>query len=107
MSKQLDLSKPLDQETINDLLQRHPVEKVQYLVELSQSDDFDDEGNDAVRKEKSQEELDLAAEIRQEEEDRLAEERRQAEQDRRDAEAESLRQQEDDSDDGSGRSSRK
>jgi hypothetical protein len=40
MSKQLDLSQPLDQETIDDLLTRHPVEKVQYWVELSSGSEF-------------------------------------------------------------------
>jgi hypothetical protein len=42
MSRQLDLSKPLDQETIDDLLTRHPVEKVQYWVQLASGSEFEE-----------------------------------------------------------------
>jgi SAP domain len=43
MSKQLDLTKPLDQETIDFLLTKHPIEKVQYWVALSSGSEFDEE----------------------------------------------------------------
>jgi SAP domain len=42
MSKQLDLSQPLDQETIDDLLTRHPVEKVEYWVAVSNDARYED-----------------------------------------------------------------
>ena len=43
MSKQLDLSKPLSQDQIDDLLERWPVEKVEYLVAQSNASEFDDD----------------------------------------------------------------
>ena len=46
MSRQLDLTKPLDQETIDDLLTRYPVEKVQYWVQLASGSEFEDSDED-------------------------------------------------------------
>ena len=43
MSKQLDLTKPLSQEQIDELLTKWPVEKVQYWVEQSSGSEFDEE----------------------------------------------------------------
>jgi hypothetical protein len=43
MSKQLDLTKPLSQEEIDDLLTRHPVEKVEYWVAIASGSEFGEE----------------------------------------------------------------
>jgi hypothetical protein len=43
MSKQLDLSKPLSQEEVDDLLTKWPREKVQYYIEQSSGSEFDEE----------------------------------------------------------------
>lgn len=46
MSRPLDLSKPLTQDQIDDLLTRHPREKVQYWVQVASGDEFDESEND-------------------------------------------------------------
>lgn len=43
MSKQLDLTKPLSQDEIDDLLTRHPVEKVEYWVAIASGSEFGEE----------------------------------------------------------------
>ena len=43
MSKQLDLTKPLSQEEIDDLLTRFPVEKVEYWAALASGSEFGEE----------------------------------------------------------------
>ena len=43
MSKQLDLTKPLSQDEIDDLLTKHPVEKVEYWVALASGSEFGEE----------------------------------------------------------------
>lgn len=48
MSKQLDLTKPLDQETIDYLLTKWPVEKVEYWVALASGSEFGEEPPEEV-----------------------------------------------------------
>lgn len=103
MSKQLDLSKPLDQDTINELLQRHPVEKVQYLVEQSQSGEFDDDGDDLARQNEARLLLAKADQDRQAEELKQLKEQEKLEKQRQADEAKARKALETDSDDGSGK----
>jgi hypothetical protein len=46
MSKQLDLTKPLPQEEIDDLLTKHPIEKVEYWVAVSSGSEFGEESSE-------------------------------------------------------------
>lgn len=102
MSRELDLSKPLDQDTINELLRRHPVEKVQYLVEQSQSGEFQDDGDDVARQNEARRLLADADRRRQEEEFEQNESERQLIEQRRADEEKAREALENDSDDGSG-----
>lgn len=43
MSKQLDLSQPLDQDQVDELLAKYPVEKVEYLVAVSNDSAYEDQ----------------------------------------------------------------
>ena len=48
MSKQLDLTKPLDQKTIDDLLSKYPVEKVEYWASIASGSEFGEEPEEDV-----------------------------------------------------------
>lgn len=48
MSKQLDLTKPLSQEQIDELLTKWPVEKVEYWVALASGSEFGEEPDEEV-----------------------------------------------------------